>query len=718
LSHGRHRGFPQQVACIALAVLLAGVVSAEPRQRAAPAQLPPRTQAFPPEVSQALEARVREQLEGRLQGGLSVGVAKGDLAWTAGFGFRNVEQRLKATPRTTYRTASVAKTFTAIAVLQQVEEGKLGLDDDIRKWVPEFSEKPWPVTVRQLLGHLGGVSHYRDPAAENRQTKRLTTAEAIAIFKDWPLVAEPGTEYSYTTYGFNLLAAAVEQSSGMPFGKYLERRVFTPAGMKHAALDDYRTRDAWHAVGYRPVNGTIARSHKLDLSSRFGGGGARASVIDLLAFGRAVISSTLVTPETSRMMQVSMETRDGRLTDYGMGFAVYPTRGHYLVAHAGGQPETTTFLLMIPAEQLVIAVAMNVEAQDDLVRDVITSLSELLLEGGTRRRGVHALEPTDEVLHEGLFRIFTYGRAWYTFNRAGFGTTPEPGSLPRAFSQVSELLSRETLSANPRAAQKKVKLAHHPQAERLFIRVGLQMAERIAAVFGTEALSAYPAEGPLPFFDDYLRACEQAKCPEALRFSPALRADIARLIGPWRKANAVELRTLSLRTLALRSEPELELALAAIQRAIEGAPVHPDFSAEVLEVALAPKTPPEQSLRLIEWAVQTHPASIPVLLARADVFLQAGDTEAAALLYRRVLERPTGAEVLSPEKLLARAKRHPAPAELLRVAVELHPGSTALWQALAAREQEAGDEEAAQSALEQVKTLSTPPSSEPAPSVP
>jgi CubicO group peptidase (beta-lactamase class C family) len=698
------RGWVPRGAWLTIAVLMVGVASAEPRPRATPAQLPPRTQPFPAEVVQALDARLREQLEGRLQGGISVGVAQGELAWTTGYGYRDVARRLKATPRTTYRTASVAKSFTAIAVLQLVEAGTIGLDDDIRKWVPSFSEKPWPVTVRQLLGHLGGVSHYRDPVNDSRVTKRMTTAEALAIFQDWPLVVEPCTEFTYTTYGYNLLGAAVEQASGMPFGKYLERRVFTPAGMKNAALDDFRTRDAWHAVGYRLVNGQLARSAKLDLSSRFGGGGARASVVDLLAFGRAVVSSTLVTPETSRMMQVSMETRDGRLTDYGMGFAVYPTRGHYIVAHAGGQPETSTFLLMIPAEQLVIAVAMNVEAQDDLLRDLIASITELLLEGGTRRRPVHAVEPADEVLHEGLFRIFSYGRAWYTFNQAGFGSAPEPGSLPRAFNEVSGLLSREAIAGNSRAAQKKIKLAHHPQAERLFIRVGIQMAERIATAFGPQALNAYPAEGALPFFEDYLRACEQVKCPEALRFSPALRADITRLAGPWRKANTVELRTAS-----LRSVPELELALAAIQRGLEGAPVHPDFSGEVLELAQNPKTPPEQALRLLEWAVQTHPGSIPALLARADAFLQAGDAEAAELLYRRAFERPAGADVLAPDKLLARAKRHPVPVELLRIAVKLHPGAPTLWQTLAAREQEAGDMEAADAALEQVKTLSPPP---------
>jgi CubicO group peptidase (beta-lactamase class C family)/tetratricopeptide (TPR) repeat protein len=692
---------------VALVLLGSGAAPAQARGKPPPAQLPTGTQTFPPEVAKALEERLREQLEGRLLAGLSVGVAHGDLAWTAGFGFRDVGKRLRATPRTTYRMASVSKAFTAIAVLQLVEAGRISLDEDIRAWVPDFPAKPWPVTARQLLGHLGGVSHYRDLARDNRQTQRMSTAQALAVFKDWPLVVEPGTEYVYTSYGYNLLGAVVENASGMPFGQYLSQRVFAPAGMKHAALDDLRTRDGWQAVGYRPLGGTIARSHKLDLSSRFGGGGARASVIDMLAFGRAVMNSTLITPETTRMMQVPMQTRDGRLTDYGMGFATYPLRGHYLVAHAGGQPETTTFLLLVPAERLVIALATNVEGQDDLLRDIYSSLLGVLLEGGYRRRPIHAVDPVDEVLHEGLFRIFSYGRAYYTYHRAGFTAPPEPGALPAAFTRASGLLSREAITADPRAAQKQLRLAHQPLADRVFIRVGVHMAERIAAALGPEALAAYPAEGALPFFEDYLALCERERCPEALRFSPALRADVARLVGPWRRTNAPELRTVS-----LRSVPELPVALESLERTLEGAPVHPDYAEELVELAQSPKTPPEKAERLLDWAVRTHPASIPTLLARADVFLQAGDLEAAELLYRRVLDRPAGGELLAPDKLLARAKKHPAPLELLQLAVRLHPGSIPLWQALAARERKAGKAEEAQAALEQVEALTPPPPGE------
>jgi tetratricopeptide (TPR) repeat protein len=403
-----------------------------------------------------------------------------------------------------------------------------------------------------------------------------------------------------------------------------------------------------------------------------------------------------------------METRDGRLTDYGMGFATYPVRGHYIVAHAGGQPETSTFLLLVPAERLVIALETNVEDQGDLLKDIYSSLLEVLLEGGARRRPAHATDPVDEVFYEGLYRTFSYGRAWYTFQHAGYGTPIEPGNLPNAFGEASKLLSRDTLTADPRAALKQLKQAHQPRAGRLLIRVGVQMAERIASVFGPEALAAYPAEGALPFFEDYLRACEQAHCPEELRFSPAVRAEVLRLAGPWRKANAPELRTVS-----LRSVPDLHVALETLERVFQEAPVHPDYSEEVLALAKSPKTAPEESARLLDWALKNHPGSIPTLVARAEEFLQAGDEEAAELLYRRAFERPTGPEALSSEKLLARAKHLPTGLELLRVAVKLHPGAAPLWRTLAARENEAGNAEAAQAALERMKGLAAVPAAAP-----
>ncbi len=135
---------------------------ARPRAAAASRQ---KDKPFPAEVQRALEALVRAELAKGPHAGLSVGVLHGGMRWVQGYGLRDIAHRLPATPRTTYRMASITKSFTAVAVMQLVREGKLELDTDARTWVPQYPEKPWTFTVRQLLGHLGGVPHYDGPEA-------------------------------------------------------------------------------------------------------------------------------------------------------------------------------------------------------------------------------------------------------------------------------------------------------------------------------------------------------------------------------------------------------------------------------------------------------------------------------------------------------------------------------------------------------------------------
>jgi len=322
---------------------------------------------FAPEVTQALDAIVRAELSQGPVAGLTVGVTRGAQRWVCGYGLRDIAKRLPATPRTTYRMASVTKSFTAVAVLQLVEQGKLDLDADIHTLVPGYPAKQWAVTVKDLLGHLSGVPTY-DGVASSNNVKPVSTGEAISAFSGKPLAFEPRTRYLYSTWGYNLLGAAVEAASGKSYRDYLREKVFQPAGMEHADLDITATRDEHQAVGYRVKDGVLKPSRFLDVSSRFGGGGTRATVGDMLGFGRAVLAHRLVTRDTMGKMQASMATSDGRLTDYGMGFATYPLRGHYLVAHAGGQPETTTLLVMFPAEDTVIALATNIEGEAKRLR--------------------------------------------------------------------------------------------------------------------------------------------------------------------------------------------------------------------------------------------------------------------------------------------------------------------------------------------------------------
>jgi len=190
------------------------------------------------ETLEAFEEFVIEQMEIQKIPGLSIGFVKDDHIWTKGFGYADLENKVPARAESSYRLASVTKTITAIAVLQLVEKGKIDLDAEVQTYVPYFPKKKWPVTVRQLLGHIGGISHYKNYDVEGHIKVHKNTKQALDIFKDFDLVAEPGTRFNYSSYGFNLLGAVIEVASGQYYGDYLKKHIFGPLSMKDSRIDD------------------------------------------------------------------------------------------------------------------------------------------------------------------------------------------------------------------------------------------------------------------------------------------------------------------------------------------------------------------------------------------------------------------------------------------------------------------------------------------------
>ena len=495
-------------------------------------------QPFPEEVRRAMEALVRAELAREPHAGLAVGVLHGDRRWVGTYGLRDVERGLPATPRTTWRMASITKSFTAVAVMQLVEQGRMDLDADIRTLVPSWPETHGPVTVRQLLGHLGGVTNYGN-LGPSQDTGPLDTAGALALVAKYELEAEPGTRFIYSTWAYSLLGAAIEAVSGRSYGEYLQEHVFGPSGMEHAALDDRRTRDEHHATGYRLREGKRVPSRVVDVSGRFAGGGTRASIEDLLGFARALLDYRLVSPASTGQMQTSMSTRDGRRTDYGMGFATWPLRGHYVVAHSGAQPETSTLLLLLPGEGVAITLASNVEGQAASLRRIAYGIIELLLEDGGARVNARLQNGVDSVVNEGLGRVFGHGLAYHLWATRGPGTLPGTSALPDAFEQVTHLLDRNVIARAPGAATERIRAAHEPRADWLFVRVGAHMARTLEEALGPERLRGYPTRGALAFFNDYLAVCESKTCPDPFRFNETLRADLRRFSSGAPPAQAV-----------------------------------------------------------------------------------------------------------------------------------------------------------------------------------
>lgn len=310
--------------------------------------------------------------------GLTVGFFKDDCTWVASFGFADLENRVPASVGSAYRYASVQKSMTALAILQLAERGVIDLDAEIQRYVAYFPRKPWPVTVRQLLGHLGGIPHYVNLAVEQHITRHMTTQEAVTIFAGFDLVAEPGTRYSYSSYGYNLLGAAIEGASGMPYGDYMRTNVWGPLGMSSVRLDDPVILIPSRVRGYRLVDSTIVNAEFIDVSSRFAAGGTRGTVPDLLRFVRGVQEARLVSGPSLDLIYTPMITRDGQPVPYSAGWQIPPVRNRGLiVTNDGGQQETRTFILNAPEQHLGIAFAMNLEA--DVYGPLILRLYELVL---------------------------------------------------------------------------------------------------------------------------------------------------------------------------------------------------------------------------------------------------------------------------------------------------------------------------------------------------
>ena len=306
--------------------------------------------------------------------GLTVSVAAGGaVVYEAAFGFADVENGVRARPETVYRLASVSKPMTAVAVLRLTEQGRLDLDAPVWRYCPDFPEKPWPLTARQLLCHQGGIRHYRED--EPTLARRFESfAEALSLFRDDPLVREPGTGASYSTYGYNLLGCAAAGAARTSFLALLGEAVFGPAGMTATGADDVREITAHRAQGYvRDKDGRLRNSALADMSYKVPGGGLSGTAADAARFGSALLSGRLLSEATLAQMLTRQKTKDGRLTGYGLGLTLGQRDGRPEAWHTGGQERVSTAVYLsldtsVRDRGRAVAILSNLEGvQPDLL---------------------------------------------------------------------------------------------------------------------------------------------------------------------------------------------------------------------------------------------------------------------------------------------------------------------------------------------------------------
>ncbi|MCA1618570.1 MAG: beta-lactamase family protein [Acidobacteria bacterium] len=265
--------------------------------------------------------------------------------------------------RGVYRLGSISKPITAVAVMQLFERGRLDLDAPVRKYCPAFPEKQWPVTTRQVLGHLSGIRHYKSDEEFNSARFYATVTDGLAMFKDDPLLHEPGARYTYTTHGYSVLGCVVEGASGQRFADFVRENVFAPAGMERIRVDSVADIIKGRAQGYRITDkGGLTNSPLADNSYKVPGGGFVSTAEDLAKFAAALQAGRLLKRETSELMYARQKTNDGKETSYGLGWGVgVRPNGQRAVGHSGGQQRVSTFLHMQPEQGLAVVLMSNLE---------------------------------------------------------------------------------------------------------------------------------------------------------------------------------------------------------------------------------------------------------------------------------------------------------------------------------------------------------------------
>ena len=299
--------------------------------------------------------------------GLSISVSVDRrVVWSEGMGYADLEFRNPATPLTRYRIGSVSKILTAAGVALLHQRGELDLDAPVQEYVPSFPRKPeGEITTRLLAGHMGGIRHYLDIEAEYYLTRRYETVfEALEIFRDDPLVAAPGTEWSYSSYGFNLMSAVIAGASGRGFLRYLDEEVFRPLGMLHTGGDHTDSLVVNRARPYdRTPDGRLINARYIDNSHKWAGGGFLSTTEDLLRFAHGHLVPGLFRQETLDLMWTSQRTVAGEEIGVGIGWRLFPPSrvgGRRAVGHAGGAIGGNALLMIYPDDGVAVAAAANI----------------------------------------------------------------------------------------------------------------------------------------------------------------------------------------------------------------------------------------------------------------------------------------------------------------------------------------------------------------------
>ena len=289
--------------------------------------------------------------------GLALAVVKNGVVVKAqGYGIANLETDTPVKPETVFELASITKQFTATAIMMLVEEGRVGLDDKVSKFLKETPESWKDITVRHLLTHTSGLPGLGKDFKGLVWTFRVSTAEMYDAARRDPVEFTPGDRWQYSDVGYFLLGMIIESASGRKYSEFLTEKIFKPLEMTATTVLNQRAIIKNRARGYTLYNDeliNLRRDAQVELPSHYG---IFSTVLDLAKWDAALYSEKLLKQSSLALMWTPVTLNNGRSSPYGFGWEVNEQRGHRIIGHTG---ITGTEITRFPNDSLTIIVLTN-----------------------------------------------------------------------------------------------------------------------------------------------------------------------------------------------------------------------------------------------------------------------------------------------------------------------------------------------------------------------
>ncbi|MEP3889198.1 MAG: serine hydrolase domain-containing protein [Hellea sp.] len=287
---------------------------------------------------------------------------KGEVVFEKAYGFADIEEKSPATPQTQYRTASISKWFSGTAAMSLVDDKLIDVSAPIQDYCPAYPKKKWEITTTHLLSHTSGIRHYKEGEAETPSTEHFTDVIGpLDSFKDDDLIFEPGMGWSYSSHGYRVLGCVISGASGKTYNDYIRQAVFTPAGMAATAQDDATAPSTNLATGYELVKRKkLKPAPTRDVSENLPAGGHISTASDLVRFSQSFDQGKLVSKDSIGVMSSLPKAKTGVTLEVGYGHGVdfmgaFPGS----IGHGGRQEGTTTLLVLLPEQDISVAVMTN-----------------------------------------------------------------------------------------------------------------------------------------------------------------------------------------------------------------------------------------------------------------------------------------------------------------------------------------------------------------------